>query len=125
MIFSKNQAANNFLKNFAILPFLITMTKNKIMNFLDFRIAQSLISRFGKKNLETLVDQEFSVSYDGLSPAERSFYLEKLSEKNSIFEEIQKHNLEKIYEMECKIAEILFYMERTGVALDSEKMKKI
>lgn len=46
---------------------------------IDFRTRQLLLPRFGKKNLETLVDQEFGEYYEMLSPAERAYFLEKLA----------------------------------------------
>lgn len=48
-------------------------------HFLDFRTVQGLLPRFGKRSLESLVDQEFAESYERLSVAERAFFLERLA----------------------------------------------
>ncbi len=45
----------------------------------DFRMAQALLPRFGKKTIETLIDQEFDYPAENLSEIERAFFLEKLA----------------------------------------------
>lgn len=86
---------------------------NKISpQFLDFQIIQSILPRFGKRNLETLIDQKLGHSYENLSPAERVFFLEKLAEKWDYQSEIEKNNLKNIFEMEHIIGAILYKMEK-------------
>lgn len=99
---------------------------NKISpQFLDFQIIQSILPRFGKRNLETLIDQKLGHSYENLNPAERVFFLEKLAEKWDYQSEIEKNNLKNIFEMEHIIGAILYKMEKEWVRIDEAKMKKI
>lgn len=93
--------------------------------FIDYRVLQLLLPRFGKKNFETLVDQEFHENYEKISAAETAFFLEKFAQEKNLEKQIDEQNLAKIVELEEKIAEILFRMERTGVRLDTEKLAKI
>ena len=60
-----------------------------------------------------------------LSDAEKSFFLEKLAQKNSLEQEIAEKNLENILSLENQISVVLYDMERTGVSFDVAKMEDI
>lgn len=60
-----------------------------------------------------------------LSDAEKSFFLEKLAQKNSLEQEIAEKKLENILSLENQISVVLYDMERTGVSFDVAKMEDI
>ncbi len=91
----------------------------------DFRMAQALLPRFGKKTIETLIDQEFDYPAENLSEIERAFFLEKLASEWKIFKHISEQNLDNIVTMENEISTILFEMEKAWVCLNVAKMEQI
>ncbi len=91
----------------------------------DYEILQKLLPRFGKKDLATLVDQEYELAYSSMFPKEAAFFLGKMEEEGKILEEVRSHGMYPTFLLESALIEVLHDMESTGILLDREKLLDI
>lgn len=94
-------------------------------DFIDLKTIQGLLPRFGKRQFETLVDQEMLVNIAKLSNEERAFFAQKIIQNADFLGQATEKNSEEIVQIEQEMTVILAKMERIGVAFDREKMEKI
>lgn len=95
------------------------------IHYFDYEILQKLLPRFGKKDIATLVDQEYELTYSSVHPKDACFFLAKMHEEGILRNEIEKYGMYETFLLESMLIEVLYDMEKTGILLDRKKLLDI